>query len=194
MGGSSLATRRRLAAKSFAHTWQYDAYISLWLAQRFALENEETPSLLPEAFAVDYPKAQPCRYGENPHQQAAFYIADNVTEPCVANAKQIHGKELSFNNIYDLNGALETVKEFSEEDRPAAVIIKHTNPCGAALGDTLADAFAKGAYGRPDFRLWRHSGRNAHPGRGDRRGHNRKKHILRGHHRARLRTRCHSLS
>ncbi len=149
VGGSSLATRRRLAAKSFAHTWQYDAYISLWLAQRFALENEETPSLLPEAFAVDYSKAQPCRYGENPHQQAAFYIADNVTEPCVANAKQIHGKELSFNNIYDLNGALETVKEFSEEDRPAAVIIKHTNPCGAALGDTLADAFAKARMGDP---------------------------------------------
>ena len=149
IGGSSLATRRRLAAKSFGHTWQYDAYISLWLSQRFAQENDEAPPALPDAFAVDYSKAQVCRYGENPHQEAAFYIADNVTEPCVANARQIHGKELSFNNIYDLNGALETVKEFSEEDRPAAVIIKHTNPCGAALGDTLADAFQKARLGDP---------------------------------------------
>ena len=149
VGESSLATRRRLAAKAFAHTWQYDAYISLWLAQRFAEEAQETPSLLPEAFAIDYSKAQNCRYGENPHQEAAFYVADRITEPCVANAKQIHGKELSFNNIYDLNGALETVKEFSEEDRPAAVIIKHTNPCGAALGDDLADAFQKARLGDP---------------------------------------------
>ena len=68
VGGSSLATRRRLAAKSFGHTWQYDAYISLWLSQRFAQENGEAPPLLPEAFAVDYAKAQVCRYGENPHQ------------------------------------------------------------------------------------------------------------------------------
>ena len=74
-----------------------------------------------------------------------------VTEPCVANARQIHGKELSFNNIYDLNGALETVKEFSEEDRPAAVIIKHTNPCGAALGDDARGRVPEGASGRSRF-------------------------------------------
>jgi phosphoribosylaminoimidazolecarboxamide formyltransferase/IMP cyclohydrolase len=149
VGQVSLATRRRLSVKAFAHTWQYDAYISLWLAQRFAEESQETPTLLPESFAIDYSKAQNCRYGENPHQEAAFYVAENITEPCVANAKQIHGKELSFNNIYDLNGALESVKEFSEEDRPAAVIIKHTNPCGAALGDDLADAFQKARLGDP---------------------------------------------
>ena len=72
-----------------------------------------------------------------------------MTEPCVANAKQIHGKELSFNNIYDLNGALETVKEFTEEADAAAVIIKHTNPCGAALAPTLAEAFRKAREGDP---------------------------------------------
>ncbi len=178
IGQSTLATRRRLAAKAFTHTAQYDTTISQWLTQRFAQEEQakeqateqtEAPSadpgtvpaaqqadtqpddtsVLPSSFAIHYSKAQDCRYGENPHQQAAFYVAPNVTEPCVANARQIWGKELSFNNIYDLNGALETVKEFSEEDRPAAVIIKHTNPCGAALGDTLADAFQKARLGDP---------------------------------------------
>ena len=155
MGQSSLSTRRRLAAKAFTHTAQYDTTISQWLTQRFAQEEqnataeEATATVLPAMFAIQYQKAQDCRYGENPHQEAAFYVAPNVTEPCVANARQIWGKELSFNNIYDLNGALETVKEFSEEDRPAAVIIKHTNPCGAALGDTLADAFQKARLGDP---------------------------------------------
>ena len=156
IGQSSLTTRRRLAAKAYTHTAQYDTTISQWLTQRFAQEEHNTTSgeaapaaVLPPAFAINYTKAQDCRYGENPHQEAAFYIAPNVTEPCVANARQVWGKELSFNNIYDLNGALETVKEFSEEDRPAAVIIKHTNPCGAALGDTLAEAFQKARMGDP---------------------------------------------
>lgn len=156
VGQSSLTTRRRLAAKAYTHTAQYDTTISQWLTQRFTQEkqnnaaSEAAPAaVLPAAFAINYAKAQDCRYGENPHQAAAFYIAPHVTEPCVANARQIWGKELSFNNIYDLNGALETVKEFSEEDRPAAVIIKHTNPCGAALGATLADAFQKARMGDP---------------------------------------------
>ena len=155
-GESSLTTRRRLAAKAYTHTAQYDTTISQWLTQRFAQKEQSSgtgetsaSTLLPTSFAINYQKAQDCRYGENPHQEAAFYIAPNVTEPCVANARQIWGKELSFNNIYDLNGALETVKEFSEEDRPAAVIIKHTNPCGAALGDSLADAFQKARMGDP---------------------------------------------
>ena len=115
---------------------QYDAYISRWLADRFAQEGEAIARAFPKEIALGFQKAQDCRYGENPHQKAAFYIAPGVTEPCVANARQIHGKELSFNNIYDLNGALETVKEFSEEAQAAAVIIKHTNPCGAALAAT----------------------------------------------------------
>ncbi len=146
---TTLATRRRLAAKAYTHTARYDTMISGWLTKRFAAEEGVALPILPDHFALDYKKAQECRYGENPHQEAAFYVATNITEPCVANAHQIHGKELSFNNIYDLNGALETVKEFSEEDRPAAVIIKHTNPCGAALGTDLADAFQKARLGDP---------------------------------------------
>ena len=146
-GDVSLATRRKLAAKAYAHTGQYDAFISGWLEAKFS-ENDKT-KLYPPEIAFGFHKAQDCRYGENPHQTAAFYVSPGITEPCVATAKQIHGKELSFNNIYDMNAALETVKEFSEEAQPAAVIIKHTNPCGAALGDTLAEAFRKAREGDP---------------------------------------------
>ncbi len=146
-GAVSLRTRQQLAAKAYAHTGQYDAYISQWLNARFAAEAGEAESAFPTELALGFRKAQDCRYGENPHQRAAFYVAPGVTEPCVANAKQIHGKELSFNNFYDLNGALETVKEFTEELDAAAVIIKHTNPCGAALAPTLAEAFRKAREG-----------------------------------------------
>ncbi len=147
-GTVSVQTRRRLAAKAYAHTGQYDAYISGWLADRFSQDGDEMLSF-PDEIALGFKKAQECRYGENPHQKAAFYVSPGITEPCVASAKQLHGKELSFNNIYDLNAALETVKEFTEESRAAAVIIKHTNPCGASLGDTLADAFLKARLGDP---------------------------------------------
>jgi phosphoribosylaminoimidazolecarboxamide formyltransferase / IMP cyclohydrolase len=144
-GETTLDTRRKLAAKAYAHTGQYDAFISGWLNETFHAD-AETRNYPPE-IALGFRKAQDCRYGENPHQTAAFYVAPGMTEPCVANAKQLHGKELSFNNIYDMNAALETVKEFSEEAQAAAVIIKHTNPCGAALADTLAEAFRKAREG-----------------------------------------------
>ncbi len=144
-----LARRRALAAKAYAHTGAYDAYISQWLLARFAQEAGDPAPEFPKELALGFAKAQDCRYGENPHQRAAFYAAPGVTEPCIANAKQIHGKELSFNNLYDLNAALETAKEFSEENPPAAVIIKHANPCGAALGATLAEAFVKARLGDP---------------------------------------------
>ncbi len=156
-GDTLLTTRRHLAAKAYTTTHDYDGMISEWLTARFAEESdpqtlpsvgtEATTPSFPIEFSIRYQKAQDCRYGENPHQQAAFYIDSAVTEPCVATAKQIHGKELSFNNLYDLNAALETVKEYSEEAMPAAVIIKHTNPCGAALGVTLAEAFRKARLG-----------------------------------------------
>ena len=115
--GVLLDTRRFLAAKAYTHTGQYDATISQWLTRRFASESPEYADALtfPSELALGFKKSQNCRYGENPHQRAAFYISSGVTEPSVSNAVQIHGKELSFNNIYDLNGALETVKEFSEE-------------------------------------------------------------------------------
>src|SRR5437763_1247723 len=126
-GQVALETRRRLAAKAYAHTGQYDATVSQWLSARFASEGDAS-LVFPDELALGFKKAQDCRYGENPHQRAAFYVAPGVKEPSVATARQIHGKELWFNNFYDLNGALETVKEFSEEVQPAAVIIKHTNP------------------------------------------------------------------
>ncbi len=147
-GSMSIPSRRKLAATAYAHTGQYDAIISTWLAAKFAKDGDES-LIFPAEIALGYKKAQDCRYGENPHQRAAFYVQPGVTEPCVSNAEQLSGKELSFNNFYDLNGALETVKEFSEEKQAAAVIIKHTNPCGAALSDTLAEAFIKARSGDP---------------------------------------------
>jgi phosphoribosylaminoimidazolecarboxamide formyltransferase/IMP cyclohydrolase len=148
-GEVGIEMRRELAAKAFAHTARYDAYISRWLACRFAKEAGIDEPQFPRELALGFDLAQTCRYGENPHQVAAFYVAPGITEPCIAGAKQLHGKELSFNNIYDLNAALETVKEFSEEKQPAAVVIKHTNPCGVALGDTTAEAFRKAREGDP---------------------------------------------
>jgi phosphoribosylaminoimidazolecarboxamide formyltransferase / IMP cyclohydrolase len=120
--------------------------ISQYLHTRFDPEEPFSVEL-----GLGFEKVQDCRYGENPHQRAAFYREANLTEPTVSSARQLHGKELSFNNVYDVNAALETVKEFTsgELDRPAAVIIKHANPCGAALGETLADAFLRAREGDP---------------------------------------------
>jgi phosphoribosylaminoimidazolecarboxamide formyltransferase / IMP cyclohydrolase len=145
-GSTTLDTRKRLAARAYAHTARYDSMISQFLQREFAPDEP-----FPSEIGVGLEKAQECRYGENPHQRAAFYRETNVTEPCIAGARQLHGKELSFNNIYDINAALETVKEFTEGsmDRPAAVIIKHSNPCGTALGVTLAEAFLRAREGDP---------------------------------------------
>jgi phosphoribosylaminoimidazolecarboxamide formyltransferase/IMP cyclohydrolase len=145
-GALSLATRKRLAAKAFAHTAAYDAAISDYLERAYAPEiagenAEETA--LPATLRLAYPRVQILRYGENPHQKAAFYREPDVTEPCIGSARRADrsGKEVSFNNLFDLNAALELVKEFPEG--PAAAIIKHTNPCGCAVADTLAEAFTR---------------------------------------------------
>ncbi len=135
-GAISLETRRKLATKAFGHTAAYDAAIYRYLSGDF----------LPERMVLSYTKAQGLRYGENPHQQAAFYREEKLVEPCIANAKQLNGKELSFCNFFDADGALELIKEFSE---PAAAIIKHSNPCGCALGKDLADAFRKALEADP---------------------------------------------
>ncbi|EGA88751.1 bifunctional phospho ribosylaminoimidazole carboxamide formyltransferase/IMP cyclohydrolase [Planococcus donghaensis MPA1U2] len=126
-------TRRRLAAKVFRHTAAYDSYISNYLTD---LTGEEYPDQL----TLTYELSQTLRYGENPHQKAAFYRSPLGSNFSIANANQVHGKELSYNNIQDANAALQMIKEFK---MPAAVAVKHMNPCGVGTGETIADAFGK---------------------------------------------------
>lgn len=135
-GNLSVETHFRLARKVFELTSRYDGAIANYLGR---LENHKPVTVFPETLSMQFKKAQDLRYGENPHQAAAFYVEREIKESCVSNAKQLHGKELSFNNILDLDAAFETVKEFHEI---ATVIIKHTNPCGVATSsDGLADAY-----------------------------------------------------
>ncbi len=135
-GTVSAATNFGLAVKVFQHTAAYDGAISNYLGARLTGEVQEYPP----TYTLQVKKAQDLRYGENPHQTAAFYVESGISEPCVSNAHQLQGKELSFNNIIDLDAAIETVKEFEQS---AAVIIKHTNPCGAALADSPLTAYLK---------------------------------------------------
>lgn len=129
------ATRFKLAAKSFAHTARYDSVVANYLRQRGeAAEKFQDPLLL--SFSL----AQSMRYGENPHQQAAFYVESNVQQGTVAYAKQTQGKELSYNNIADADAALECVKSFGT-DVPTCVIVKHANPCGIAQSGSLLEAY-----------------------------------------------------
>src|SRR5690625_5901961 len=102
--------------------------------------SEQTDEIFPETYSVTYEKVQTLRYGENPHQQAAFYREPQHVAMSLAAAKQLHGKELSFNNIQDANAALEIVSEY---DGPTAVAVKHMNPCGIGSSKKIADAFAK---------------------------------------------------
>lgn len=125
--------RLQLAQAAFAHTAQYDTLISTYLGGLVAKE-----AAFPEQLSLNYTKVQDLRYGENPHQKAVFYRDPAVVGPCVGTARQLQGKELSFNNIMDVNAAYELVREF---DEPSAVIIKHTNPCGTASRDSLAEAY-----------------------------------------------------
>nr|CRH07914.1 Bifunctional purine biosynthesis protein purH [Includes: Phosphoribosylaminoimidazolecarboxamide formyltransferase (AICAR transformylase); IMP cyclohydrolase (Inosinicase) (IMP synthetase) (ATIC)] [Candidatus Magnetococcus massalia] len=136
-GSSTAELNRELACKVYARTAAYDAAISNWLS---ALDSDGRPGSYPETYTVQFKKVQNMRYGENPHQGAAFYAeVPPSDESSLANAEQLQGKELSFNNIHDANGALDLVKEF---DAPAAVVVKHANPCGVALHDTnLLEAY-----------------------------------------------------
>lgn len=141
-GGLTLKTRSRLALKVYQHTALYDSVISDYLS-RFELfqkipDGSATASPFPDFLSLSYKKIQDLRYGENSHQRAAFYKDPRSTETSIANAKQLHGKELSYNNICDLETALEMVKEF---DEPACVILKHANPCGAAIGAEISEAY-----------------------------------------------------
>ncbi len=139
------STRRRLQARAYAHTSAYDAAISGWLAEQIVKEHPQEGGGFAESPPLpEYRRLQPLRYGENPHQRAAFYAAvPQPKEPTLAAARQIQGKELSYNNILDGSAALEAVKEHAlGRSGPAgAVIVKHTNPCGAALAATVLDAY-----------------------------------------------------
>ena len=137
-GALSRATRFDLAVQAFEHTAAYDGAIANYLGAR--IDKKEIPSLFPRTFNSQFVKAQDMRYGENPHQQAAFYTERNATGANVATALQLQGKALSFNNVADTDAALETVKLF---DEPACVIVKHANPCGVATADNLLNAYQK---------------------------------------------------
>ena len=131
-GGVSAATRFALAKKAFAHTAAYDGAIANYLTSR---ENQ-----FPEVLTVQLHKVQDLRYGENPHQSAAFYRDAQPVAGALARCKQVQGKELSYNNIADADAAWECAKSFTE---PACVIVKHANPCGVALGANLREAYAR---------------------------------------------------
>ena len=135
-GAVTDATRFRLAVKVFQHTARYDAAISNYLGG--APLGEEYADF-PQTYTFQVRRAQSMRYGENPHQKAAFYVEDGAQEASVATARQLQGKALSFNNIADTDAALECVKQFGEG--PACVIVKHANPCGVALGEDLLTAY-----------------------------------------------------
>ena len=137
-GGSEFATRARLAAKAFAHSARYDTMVAAYLAARHGQPGEEFPATLP----LVYEKVQDLRYGENPHQRAAFYRDAAARGAAVATARVLQGKDLSFNNIADADTAIECVRQFTQA---ACVIVKHANPCGAAVAATLPEAY-EGAY------------------------------------------------
>jgi phosphoribosylaminoimidazolecarboxamide formyltransferase/IMP cyclohydrolase len=139
-GQLSLKTKETLAYEVFAHTSRYDTIIASYLKTN-VVKNEESDTL-PDVLVPQLVKQSDLRYGENPHQKAAFYRLANRLQPGLIGLKQLHGKELSYNNIVDLEAAALIVKEF---DLPGASIIKHTNPCGAAVAETIADAY-KNAY------------------------------------------------
>lgn len=139
--GLTLETRFDLAIKAFEHTASYDSMIANYfgsLVPAYHGERNQPAGRFPRTLNLNFIKKQDMRYGENSHQDAAFYIEENIAEASVATAQQVQGKALSYNNIADTDAALECVKEFSE---PACVIVKHANPCGVATGDSLLSAY-----------------------------------------------------
>jgi len=134
-GGVTRVTRERLAIKVYAHTARYDAMVAAYLS---SLDAQGARAPFPAVFGLQFEKLQDLRYGENPHQRAAFYGERAPEAGSIAAAKQIQGKELSYNNIADADAALECVKSFEE---PACVIVKHANPCGVALAATIGAAY-----------------------------------------------------
>ncbi len=144
-GATSDALRFDLAVKTFEHTAAYDGAIANYLG---AVLDNGAPEGFPRTFNTQFHKSQVMRYGENPHQQAAFYVERDIAEPSVATARQLQGKELSYNNIGDTDAALECVKQF--DDMPACVIVKHANPCGVAIGETPLAAYQRAYQTDPE--------------------------------------------
>ena len=141
-GGVSKTRKLELACKVFEQIANYDAMIADYM------RSVTHAAALPETLTLTYELAQPMRYGENPHQQAAFYREVMPVRGALTEAKQLHGKELSFNNISDANAALQTLSEFGTEE-PAAVALKHANPCGVGVGKTLHEAYCNAYEGDP---------------------------------------------
>ncbi len=135
-GAVSDKTRLALAKKAFSHTAAYDGTISNYLT---SLAEDGSREQFPDAINFQFGKVQAMRYGENPHQGAAFYVETDAKEASISTAKQLQGKELSYNNIADADAALECVKQF--DGAPACVIVKHANPCGVAVGANLMEAY-----------------------------------------------------
>jgi len=133
-GSVSRKTKFKLAYKVFEHTSHYDTLIAKYLREQIGEE------LFPETLTLTFEKAQDMRYGENPHQKAVFYKEVGHNPGCLTSAKQLHGKELSYNNINDTNGAIELLKEF---DEPTVVDVKHANPCGVASANSIYEAYIK---------------------------------------------------
>ncbi len=173
-GCTSSELRRRLAGEAFTHTARYDRAI----ADFFAGATAEGP--FPGTVTVNLTRKAVLRYGENPHQQAALYARPDCPAASVVAARQLHGKELSYNNILDLDSALAIVRQFSE---PAAAVIKHNNPCGAAIAATLAAALQLRDGRRPAERLWLGVGAQSNGGRGRSRNAHRAGPVRRGHRR-----------
>ncbi len=137
-GSTTRQTRFELACKAFAHTADYDGAIANYLSKQ---TNDGQSLAFPKTWSCQLEKVQDLRYGENPHQRAAFFVENNANEGSIAKATQHQGKPLSFNNIADADAALECVKQFNDE--PCCVIVKHANPCGIALGDSQENAYQR---------------------------------------------------
>ncbi len=135
-GSTHIVMRQKLAAKAFAHTAQYDAMVSAYFSGAIGAD---APTF-PDDLNLSFRKHLDLRYGENPHQQAAFYKDPRAIGASIATAGQVQGKELSYNNIADSDTALECVRQF---EAPACVIVKHANPCGVALGSTIGEAYER---------------------------------------------------
>ncbi len=144
-GALTDATRFGLAKKAFSHTAEYDGAISNYLT---ALNENNEREAFGEKLNLQFTRAQTCRYGENPHQAGAFYVEANAPAGTIATARQIQGKELSYNNIADTDAALECVKLF--DAAPACVIVKHANPCGVAYGANLLEAYNRAYQTDPE--------------------------------------------